>query len=58
MSKFAIGFYIVLSIISMVLAVAPFTSAVGISFIMLLVAGLLGYKAFFSRVLFCYSLIL
>jgi len=46
MSKFAIGFYIVLSIISMVLAAAPFTPAVGISFIMLLVAGLLGYKGF------------
>lgn len=46
MAKFAIGFAIVLSIICMFLAAAPFTPAVGISFVMLLVAGGIGYKGY------------
>ncbi len=44
MFKVAIGFSIVLSFICMLLAAAPFTPAIGVSFIMLLFAGFIGYK--------------
>lgn len=46
MFKVAIGFSIVLSFICMLLAAAPFTPAIGISIIMLLFAGFIGYKGF------------
>lgn len=46
MTKLAIGFSIILSLICMFLAAAPFTPAVGVSFIMLLLAGFIGYKGF------------
>jgi hypothetical protein len=46
MIKVAIGFSIVLSFICMLLAAAPFTAAIGVSFIMLLFAGFIGYKGF------------
>ncbi|MDO6528240.1 DUF6419 family natural product biosynthesis protein [Motilimonas sp. 1_MG-2023] len=46
MIKFVIGFAIILSLICMFLAAAPFTPAVGISFLLLLLAGFIGYKGF------------
>jgi len=46
MAKVAIGFAIIISLICMLLAAAPFTPAVGISFLMLLFAGFIGYKGF------------
>lgn len=46
MFKVAIGFSIILSFICMLLAAAPFTPAIGISIIMLLFAGFIGYKGF------------
>jgi hypothetical protein len=46
MIKIVIGFSIFLSFICMLLAVAPFTPAVGVSFLMLLLAGFIGYKGF------------
>jgi len=46
MFKVAIGFSIVLSFIFMLLAAALFTPAIGVSFIMLLFAGFIGYKGF------------
>ncbi|MBU3003381.1 DUF6419 family natural product biosynthesis protein [Paraglaciecola arctica] len=46
MSKVVIGFSIILSFICMLLAAAPFTPAIGVSFIMLLFAGFIGYKGF------------
>jgi hypothetical protein len=44
--KVVIGFSIVLSFICMLLAAAPFTPAIGVSFIMLLFASFIGYKGF------------
>ena len=46
MFKVVIGFSIVLSFFCMLLAAAPFTPAIGVSFIMLLFAGFIGYKGF------------
>jgi len=46
MTKLAIGFAIIISLICMFLAAAPFTPAVGISFLMLLFTGFIGYKGF------------
>lgn len=46
MDKIAIGFAIILSLICMLMAAAPFTPAVGISFLMLLLAGFIGCKGF------------
>ena len=46
MIKIAIGFSIFLSLICMLLAAAPFTPAVGVSLLMLLFAGFIGYKGF------------
>lgn len=46
MTKLAIGFAIIISLICMFLAAAPFTPAVGVSFVMLLLAGFIGYKGF------------
>ncbi|WP_405599742.1 MULTISPECIES: DUF6419 family natural product biosynthesis protein [unclassified Pseudoalteromonas] len=46
MFKVLIGFSIVLSFLCMLLAAAPFTPAIGVSFIMLLFAGFIGYKGF------------
>jgi hypothetical protein len=46
MFRVVIGFSIALSLICMVLAAAPFTPAVGISLLMLLFAGFIGYKGF------------
>ena len=46
MIKITIGFAISLSLICMVLAAALFTPAIGISFLMLLLASFLGYKGF------------
>ncbi|MCC4263965.1 hypothetical protein LL240_05780 [Oceanimonas baumannii] len=44
MPKIAIGLSIAFSLICMLLAAAPFTPAIGISFLMLLFAGFIGYK--------------
>ena len=46
MFRVVIGFSIALSLICMFLAAAPFTPAVGISLLMLLFAGFIGYKGF------------
>lgn len=46
MIKLGIGFSIVLSIICMFLSVAPFTPAIGMSFLLLLFTGFIGYKGF------------
>lgn len=46
MAKVVIWFSIVLSFLCMLLAAAPFTPAIGVSFIMLLFAGFIGYKGF------------
>jgi hypothetical protein len=46
MFKVVIGFSIILSFLCMLLAAAPFTPAIGVSFIMLLFAGFIGYKGF------------
>jgi hypothetical protein len=46
MCKVVIGFSIILSFLCMLLAAAPFTPAIGVSFIMLLFAGFIGYKGF------------
>jgi hypothetical protein len=46
MFKVAIGFSIVISFICMLLAAAPFSPAIGVSFIMLLFASYIGYKGF------------
>ena len=45
-TKVAIGFAVFISLLCMLLAAAPFTPAIGISFIMLLFAGFIGYKGF------------
>ncbi|WP_036228851.1 DUF6419 family natural product biosynthesis protein [Marinobacterium jannaschii] len=42
--KIALGFAIVISLISMLLAAAPFTPAVAISLLMLLLTGFIGFK--------------
>ena len=46
MTKVAIGFSIILSLICMLFAAAPFTPAIGVSFLMLLFASFIGYKGF------------
>jgi hypothetical protein len=44
--KVAIGFAIITSLLCMLLAAAPFTPAIGFSFLMLLFAGFIGYEGF------------
>ena len=51
MSKLVTGFSVMISLLCMMLAAAPFTPAVGISFIMLLFAGFMGYKGFIQSAL-------
>ncbi len=46
MFKVAIGFSILLSFICMLLSASLFTPAIGVSFVMLLFAGFIGYKGF------------
>ena len=46
MFKVVIGFSIALSLICMLLAAAPFTPAISVSFILLLFAGIIGYKGY------------
>ncbi|KZN49245.1 hypothetical protein N474_24785 [Pseudoalteromonas luteoviolacea CPMOR-2] len=46
MAKIAIGLSIVFSLLCMLLAAAPFTPAIGGSFLMLLFAGFIGYKGY------------
>ena len=46
MFRVVIGLFIVLSFICMLLAAAPFTPAISLSFIFLLFAGFIGYKGF------------
>lgn len=46
MAKIAIGISIALSILCLLLATAPFTPAIGVSFLMLLFAGFIGYKGY------------
>ncbi len=46
MVKVGISISIVISLICMFLAVAPFTAAITVSFLMLLLAGFIGYKGF------------
>lgn len=46
MSKFAIVIAIIVSIVSLFLSAAPFTPAIGVSFLMLLLAGFLGFKGY------------
>lgn len=46
MAKITIGLSMILSLLCMLLAAALFTPAIGISFLMLLFAGFIGYKGY------------
>jgi hypothetical protein len=50
-SKIVIGFSVMMSLLCMMLAAAPFTPAVGISFLLLLLAGFMGFKGFIQSAL-------
>ena len=51
MSKLVNLFLILISLVCLVLAAAPFTPAIGVSFLMLLVAGVMGFRGLIQQAL-------